>query len=222
MKTEIKPNTHSKRGAGKILESPSVFNFWQKITGGEKWKSRIMKEYIKPFHGARILDVGCGTGSVLNYIDKNTTVDYIGCDINQNYICQARKKFGGKGTFYCCDVNNLPTEESDFDILLAIAIFHHLTDETSAKLIDSIKRKLKPGGVFFLAEPVWTEHSSRLEKYLMKNDRGKNIKTENGYRTMLSDFFSSIKSTIVCDSHFIPWTVNVITCKNPLGAAPTI
>jgi len=214
--SETKLNAHSKKGAGKILESPSIFNFWQKITGAEEWKSRFMREYIKPFQDARILDVGCGTGSVLNYIDKTINVDYVGCDINQDYIRQAGKKFGSKGTFYCCDVNALSEKESDFDIVIAIGIFHHLDDKSALTLVDSVKRKLKTGGAFFIAEPVRTENQSRFEKYLMKNDRGKNIKAETGYLSMLKDFFSSVESKIVRDSHFIPWTVNVITCKNSL------
>lgn len=214
--TKTRSSSHSQNGAVKILESPVVFNFWQKITGAEKWKSRLVREHIKPFHGARILDVGCGTGSVLNYIDKNINVNYVGCDINPDYIKRAMKKFGNRATFYCCDVNALPEKESGFDFAAAIGLFHHLDDDTSLALLDSVRRKLNPEGKFLVAEPVWTEKQSRVEKYLMKSDRGKNIKTEKEYLSLIKKYFPSPESTIIHDSHIIPWTVNLITCKNSL------
>lgn len=213
---KIKSSAHSRNGVAKILESPSAFNFWQKVTGAEKWKSRLIREYIKPYHGARILDVGCGTGSVLNYITKNIHVDYVGCDINPDYIARAMKKFGNRGAFYCCDINALPEKESGFDFALAIGIFHHLDDNSAMALVASVKKKLTPEGKFFIAEPVWTEKQSRVEKHLMKNDRGKNIKTEKEYLSLVKRYFLSPESTIIRDSHIIPWTATLIICKNSL------
>jgi len=207
-------NAHSSRGWKIFLESPEIFNFWQRITGAEKWKRRIIREYVKPFERARIFDLGCGTGTMLKHFDRNLNLGYVGCDINRDYIGHANKKFKGRGKFYCCGVDSLPDEESGFDFIIAIAIFHHLDDKTSLQLIDSVKCKLNLKGIFLIAEPVWTENQSGIEKYLMRNDRGKNIKTENEYILMVKEKFYSVESMIISDSHYIPWSVNVIICKN--------
>ncbi|MFZ2190144.1 MAG: class I SAM-dependent methyltransferase [Candidatus Magasanikiibacteriota bacterium] len=204
---------HISHGWRNILESPKIYNLWQKICGAEKWKKRIINEYIKPIERKRILDVGCGTGSILTALNKKQMIDYVGCDININYINFAKKNNPKYGHFYCCGVDNLPTSESNFDIVLAIAIFHHLDDTTSLELIKTIKQKLNKNGVFILAEPVWTEKQSLIEKFLMKKDRGQNIKTEAGYLELLKSNFSIIESKIISDSHYIPWTVNLIVSK---------
>lgn len=207
-------NAHSRKGLNRFLESPGIFDFWQQITGAEKWKRRIIREYVKPFSGARILDIGCGTGAILKHIDKNLNTNYVGCDLNAGYIKHAKEKFKDRGKYYCCNANNLPDKESDFDFILCIAILHHLDDRTSLQLVDTVKNKLKPEGLFLIAEPVWTDNQSQFEKYLMKKDRGKNIKTENEYLLLVDGKFSVVKSMIISDSHYIPWSVNIIICRN--------
>ena len=201
---------HTTRGWNHFLESPVIYNFWQQITGAESWKHRVINEYVKPFRNARILDVGCGTASILQNFDPDLKVDYVGCDINSEYINHAKKKYSNKGNFFCCSADNLPTKENNFDFVLAIAVFHHLSDDTLENLIRLIKNKLKIGGIFILSEPVWTKNQSRLEKYLMKKDRGQNIKSEEEYIKLVKKEFTNIKSIIVLDSHLIPWSVNVI------------
>lgn len=47
--------------------------------------------YIKAFGITRVLDVGCGTGDLLSYLDSD--VSYIGIDISQTAINIARRRF---------------------------------------------------------------------------------------------------------------------------------
>jgi len=206
-------SAHKTNGWRKWLESPQIFNLWQKVSGAESWKRRIIKEYAKPFANSRILDVGCGTGSLLNHMDENLKVNFVGCDINADYIDYAKNKYKDKGAFYCCGADDLPSNENDFDIIFAISIFHHLDETTSNSLFKSLKEKLKKGGIFLMSDPVWSDNHSRFKKYLMKKDRGQNIRTEKEYLRLAGKEFSEIQSCIVKDSHFIPWTVNVIICK---------
>ncbi|TAL58040.1 MAG: class I SAM-dependent methyltransferase [Bacteroidetes bacterium] len=213
MKKESKSNAHASHGWRRALESPKVFNLFQRITGAEAWKRRIINEYVKPVGNEKILDVGCGTGYILKILDENLKIDYVGCDINAEYINYAQKNNSGRGRFYCCSVDSLPVHESDFDVILAIAIFHHLEDETSSKLIQTVKQKLKKDGIFLLTEPVWTEKQSSIEKYLMSKDRGRNIRKEAEYLQLVKSVFSVLQSKLIFDSHNIPWTVNIITCK---------
>ena len=205
--------SHVSYGWRRLLESPSVFNFWQRIAGAHSWKKRLIKDYVQPKGKEKILDVGCGTGPILSILDKNLKIDYVGCDINSEYIEHAKKHHAPNGRFYCCSVDRLPADESGFDVILAIAIFHHLDDKTSRLLIQSVKEKLRPEGFFLMAEPVYSNKQSSLERFLMGKDRGQNIRTESEYHQLLESEFIITESKIIFDSHIIPWTVNVIICK---------
>ena len=63
-----------------ILNLPFFYDLFQNIVGAPRVKKRIVDEFICPFPGAKILDVGCGTGSIRDYLPKD--VSYIGVDIN--------------------------------------------------------------------------------------------------------------------------------------------
>lgn len=52
-----------------------------------------------------ILDIGCGCGSVTNFLSKNfNNVFFDGIDINQNYINIANNKKTENSNFYCQDM----------------------------------------------------------------------------------------------------------------------
>lgn len=204
---------HLTSGWRQLLEHPSIYNFWQLITGAEATKRKIINEYCKPFIKAKILEIGCGTGTILKYIDKKMNVDYSGYDIHPKYINFARKKYGNRGNFYCSTMQQSSVLENKFDIVLAIAIFHHLDNFESQKVIELAWEKLKMKGRLILSEPVWTHRQSAIEKYLMTKDRGQNIRTEEKYIELVKTKFSNIGSYIVSDSHYIPWTVNIITAE---------
>jgi len=204
---------HFTSGWRQLLDHPPIYNFWQLITGAEATKRKIIKAYCKPFMKAKILEIGCGTGTILKYIDKKIDVDYSGYDINPKYINFARRKYGNRGNFYCENVRQSSVRGENFDMVLAIAIFHHLDDIESKKAITMAWEKLKINGLLILSEPVWTNQQSSIEKYLMTKDRGQNIRTEEKYIELVKTKFSNISSYIVSDSHYIPWTVNIITAE---------
>lgn len=204
---------HFSSGWRQLLEHPCIYNFWQLLTGAEATKRKIINEYCKPFMNAKILEIGCGTGTILKYIDKKIELDYTGYDINPKYINFAKKKYGNRGNFYCENVRQSSVHGNKFDIVLAIAIFHHLDDFESQKVIELAWDTLKIKGRFILSEPVWTNQQSSIEKYLMTKDRGQNIRTEEKYMELVKTKFSNISSYIVSDSHYIPWTVNIITAE---------
>lgn len=71
-----------------ILQYQTIFSLFQKIVGVSRIKLLITQNTkIKP--GFMVLDVGCGYGNLLEYLPKN--INYVGIDINQNYINYAKK-----------------------------------------------------------------------------------------------------------------------------------
>lgn len=202
--------SHVSTGLRKILEHPSIYNIWQFIIGGEAAHKSLINDYCKPHPNARILEIACGTATILDHFDKELNVSYCGYDLNPSYIDFAKKKYGDRGQFHCASVFEARIPRESFDITLALGILHHLSNDESLKLIETAWDSLSPGGFLFSAEPVWSGGQSRLEKYILSKDRGQNIRTEAGYNDLLRTRFSKIKSQVVPGTLNIPWTVNII------------
>jgi len=100
-----------------------------KILGWESEEAQNMRFDILISHlkidGKKILDVGCGLGNLLEYINsKNIEVSYTGVDILEGMIESAKRK-NLKGSFYCVDIfSDSPFEKESFDIVYASGIFN--------------------------------------------------------------------------------------------------
>jgi 2-polyprenyl-3-methyl-5-hydroxy-6-metoxy-1,4-benzoquinol methylase len=206
---------HKDNGITKILELPYLFNLWQTMAGSENAKRKIIREYVLPFEGARILDIGCGTGVALGYIlEQVKSIEYVGYDINSEYINFAKEQYKSKGQFYSARVDEFNNLHNHFDLVMSLGVLHHLDDKESGVLIESAKKTLKKDGCFILAEPVWTNRQSFLEKILMKRDRGQNIRDEQSYLNLLASYFSKTDSIIREGMLNIPWTISITKSYN--------
>ena len=58
-------------GIRSILSVPLIYDTYQKLIGSTARDRRYVQEFIIPFHGAKILDIGCGTCSILEHLPKN-------------------------------------------------------------------------------------------------------------------------------------------------------
>lgn len=102
--------------------------------------------------GQRVLDIACKDAVLLGEIERaGRQVDYVGVDISERVIanCKAR---GFRGTFLVEDIlagSTLPAHS--FDRIFALEIMEHLP--TPSKLLDEVRRLLKPDGRFVLSVP---------------------------------------------------------------------
>jgi SAM-dependent methyltransferase len=112
--------------------------------------------------GLRVLDFGCGSGeNCLLLAQRGARV--IGVDISESLIAVARKRLRvngleGAAEFIAGSAHDLPVREGSVDLVLGIAILHHLDLDASAR---EVHRVLKPGGRAIFKEPV---RDSRLIK----------------------------------------------------------
>ena len=98
----------------------------------------------------KVLDFGCGNGRFSEIFKKT---QYIGVDISSKLIDMAQKKYPRK-KFLVIDGLNLPFKDNFFDLVIAIAVFHHIpSKELRIKVLKEIKRVLKNNGILFLS--VW-------------------------------------------------------------------
>ena len=113
-------------GIRSILKAPIVYEAWQSALGANRKRNIQRDDYIRPFKGMNIFDIGCGPAEILNHLED---VNYLGADLSAPYIEQAKNKYGEKGEFFVGSADALPPRDEKFDLVMALGLLHHLEDE---------------------------------------------------------------------------------------------
>jgi SAM-dependent methyltransferase len=100
--------------------------------------------------GARVLDIGCGTGCYTRPFARRTRANVVGLDVTVPLLRRARQESPGNLRFAAGDASELPFPSESFDAVVGNAVLHHLPLERS---VPELIRVLKPGGRFCFAEP---------------------------------------------------------------------
>lgn len=114
---------------------------------------------------ARILEVGCGAGFSLKYLDLDFE-EYVGVDYSKALIDYAKQfNLSDKASFICANIKDYNPDKK-FDVIFMIGVLHHFEnmDEILSHLIDL----LHPGGIIIANEP----QSSNLLIQALRGVRG--------------------------------------------------
>lgn len=137
------------------------------------WENKIAQEMrFKELVGQidlnkkKILDVGCGTGNLLEYINQRYTgFDYTGVDILPHMINIAvGKKL--KGKFICMDLfKSNPFPSNSFDAIFSSGIFNLNLGNNKEFLLDALDvfQELSCGVISF--NLLWDKSPDREDKY---------------------------------------------------------
>ena len=192
-----------------VLSAPRVYRLFWRAIGGPAYIRRYVEEYVRPQPGCRILDIGCGPGTVVPYFPD---AEYVGFDSSPQYIEAARRQFP-RFTFVCARVSEYqPPQRSYFDVALALGIVHHLDDAEARQLFQMAHDALRPGGKLVTLDGVFAPHQSAAARYLVSRDRGKFVRSEEGYVQIASRVFPSVKATVRHDLLRIPYTHIIMEC----------
>jgi SAM-dependent methyltransferase len=193
-----------------ILNLPWAYQMWGSVVGSDVYRKTLAKEHIRARTSDRILDVGCGPGSMVPYLPRS---EYVGFDANPDYIQQAQRRFP-EAHFTCDRVNeyNLPQSEY-FDIVIALGILHHLEDKEAVQLFRMARRTLKPQGRLITLDGVWVAGQSRFAKFLLSRDRGRFVRRAEQYVALASTSFSTVNSTVRHDMLRIPYSHLILECS---------
>jgi len=131
--------------------SPEFFRAFSELR--EQVEPRAFQERFYSYSnypGQRVLDVGCGNGYVLSHFARNGA-ETTGIDLTRRAVDLSRRRFeleGLRGTFVQASAEQLPFEDSYFDLVVSVGVLHH-TPRTEVA-VQEIYRVLKPGGRFLL------------------------------------------------------------------------
>lgn len=193
-----------------ILNISFIYDSYQKIVGGYNARKIFANKYVNAKEGDKILDIGCGTGHILEYIPH---VDYHGYDLSPVYIDTAKKKYSDRGTFYCSEVSELNlNDKGTYDIVISSGVLHHLNDNESKKLFELAYKALKPGGYFISHDGCFTKRQHPIDKLFLKLDRGQFIRNQSLYLNLAHSSFKNVTSFIEKKFFYIPYTTIILKC----------
>jgi len=194
------------------LKIPTLYNVFQEAVGGNALRRRVIQNHVRAKAGDKVIDIGCGPAQALESLPD---VEYIGLDVNPDYIAFAKRTYGSKPRFVVGDTQSLRADSrfKDADVVMAIAVLHHLGDEEATQCIRFAYNALKRGGRFISHDPCWIPNQGSFSKCIMSVDRGRNIRTEQQYRQLAAKAFGNVNAWVDIRPVRIPYVTIVLECK---------
>jgi SAM-dependent methyltransferase len=193
-------------GARSFLSLPKVYDFFQDCLGARKSRAAFVREYLRPWPKDRLLDMGCGTADLLNYLPD---VRYVGFDPSERYIRAAKRQHGAKAAdLFCADLADIGPDRfhGSFDIVVAAGVLHHLPDDEVQALGRLARALLRPGGRLVTLDPCFHAGQSRVARFLVSKDRGHFVRTPEAYRRLLAPVFPELESDVREDLLNVPYS----------------
>lgn len=99
-----------------------------------------------------ILDIGCGYGAFVYFLNQEGYQNVWGVDISQEQVDAAKRL--GLSNVHCGDlVEFLEKQSIEFDCITAIDVLEHVPKGKLLPLLQTASAALKPGGVFLMQVP---------------------------------------------------------------------
>lgn len=144
-----------------FYESPTVRKSYEKICfNARNSQPKIvdgLEKILKTYKGKKILEIGCGSGWLINKFIFNEIVrqeDYTGIDLEDEQI-ELNKLKNPNSTYVKCSSDSLPFENDSYDLIFSYFVLEHCV--YPEKVLNEQKRVLKPGGLMVIICPDFYE-----------------------------------------------------------------
>jgi ubiquinone/menaquinone biosynthesis C-methylase UbiE len=134
-----------------------------------RWSRRLAEaflDFVGPIGEERILDLGCGTGSLTLALARRSATSRIrGLDFSDAYVEYARRRAGDDPRigFQVGDACAMPFPEASFDRVLSLLMLHFVPQAPAA--VAEMRRVARPGAV--VAAAVWDARGGVVAQRLM-------------------------------------------------------
>lgn len=135
---------------------PAWYDEVQAVEAESPWRHHLAKrrEYVESILTSqgkvdRLLDLGCGDGTNLQWLEKHTKQLYAS-DYNLLRLIRA-KTFSYGVTLFAADILDYPAFDCSFDVVYFNHVLEHIPEDQRA--LSTVYRILKPGGILVLGVP---------------------------------------------------------------------
>lgn len=164
----------------------SFEHYWRTGRKTAQFVSEIIRRHANG-NALRIADWGCGLGRVIRHMPA--TYEKHGFDYNKTAIKWCDKHIS-EAKFFANNLNPpLEADSNSYDVLYALSVFTHLSEQSHLDWITEIYRVLKPGGIFIGAFHIDFHADQLLPGERAKFDQGMLVTrghVKEGSRTYVS------------------------------------
>jgi ubiquinone/menaquinone biosynthesis C-methylase UbiE len=121
--------------------------------------------------GERVLDFGCGMGTVAYYVAKRLPLGHLIClDISSRWLNACRKTLRGFENIVFIQGEATMLAAGSLDTVYSHFVLHDISESELEKVIPALARALKVGGVFVFREPLNEAEKINIIKRLMNQN----------------------------------------------------
>jgi trans-aconitate methyltransferase len=189
----------------KILANRYAYSSYQFCVGGTQFRKRTVLKQTESIRPRGILDLGCGPGPTLDSIDSS--IGFSGIDLSRDYLTLAKKK-RHDANLILGDVTDseffhkVPPEH--LDLVLAMGLFHHLSDEQVTNLLDNLYDHLNTDSVIVSVDPTFLSSTSKSARWFAENDRGRFVRKPRDLEKLFDPLRFDVKSIFSQNEFRIP------------------
>jgi 2-polyprenyl-3-methyl-5-hydroxy-6-metoxy-1,4-benzoquinol methylase len=155
-KEQVRWNQYGQERIKALQETPDRFIIHSfPLHHHEQAYHDIMKS-LNSLKGKKLLELGCGRGDLSVFLAKQGA-KVTGVDAGENLIVAATllaEVNQANCEFQVANITDLPFEADTYDMVLGIAILHHLSQSDLNKALQETYKVLTENGVAFFVEPV--------------------------------------------------------------------
>ena len=184
-------------------------------------RSLIEQAQIKS--GFRVLDIGCGTGTMAVLIKRlHPEADVVGIDPDPDALAVCRRKSNRVGLAIEFDrgfADQMPYADASFDRVFSSFMFHHLTADEKSATLREIRRVLKSGGSLHLLDFVRAHgtHSKTEQHGLLVHRGGAVAERIEGRMTAIMDEAGFVNAKEVSRGKIFFGPIAYYRAQNPGG-----
>ena len=145
---------------------------WLSLTGSdlEKMIRKIIAYNRLDLDDKNVLDLGCGTGTMLQYAVENYQCNASGVDLIRLNIHQAKKKVPS-GSFYHGDILSYLNDLNEkFDLVILYGVIGCFPISDQKVIIDKILASLNPGGILWIGANLYEDFNYKFQTYPVPRD----------------------------------------------------
>ncbi|OGY64953.1 MAG: hypothetical protein A3I24_02725 [Candidatus Harrisonbacteria bacterium RIFCSPLOWO2_02_FULL_41_13b] len=168
-----------------ILKPPFIWRLFRKTLdfffGLYKKRFAVLKEFGIT-EQTSVIDIACGTGEY----SAITNSQYLGVDMDKQYIDRAQKLYGIKNKkFLCDDANTATIQDASYEAAILIDATHHLTDDENRALFKTLNRVAAK--TIAICDPITQEKRNLIGRFLISIDRGNYIRPKKKLLNLIQE-----------------------------------
>lgn len=125
---------------------------------------RNYEKFLPPLKKAKILDVGCGAGHFLYYLEKKGFTDFLGIDISPQQVSFCRQNITSR-VKEADAFEFLKGKENAFDAVVANDLLEHIPKEETITFLKLVHTALRDKGIFLVRTPNMGNPFSLYPRY---------------------------------------------------------